>query len=633
MSESIPSSQLSDLTVATAKRPNRMKDMQDKRRERLQATRMANVRAATMGDPEEGGELVVAKPYSIGSWGKRSKGYHKTIYRRYKTSKKSKRSHKSMPKKRSYRKKTSRRKSSPFYYDKVLGQKVLRPNVLRSWQKLGNEYNIWKPEEIAPIDSLEKAAALKFGLSASSATDEQLLNRRLHGYKGSGAYSLGKMWRKSGLGKTVAGSARSLIRAGTSKALGAMSGMGLYGGQGAYMANQLISGGRMASSGSFANDETDTITITDCEYVKDIYAPTIAAGTSSFANQTIDANPGLTAFAPNLAQIASNFLECEWKQLVFELRPVISESNVNNGLTGAAMMVFNYDPQNGNPYDNKEDVMQAHGSVSGRIVDGLKCGVECDPDKVRETEYFIRTGPVPFGRNTDDFDIGQLVIATNNIPSAFSNQQIYELWVYYTVDLRKRKAGAMRLNNQQKDIFVCSGDVTQANFPQNQFIGGVGGVCASQQNNIGGLLTSPGQSRFDYTFPPDFNGIVEFRLLVEGAAMGYTAPPSVTFPTGCVTLSTIADMYGGVNVVGGDSPNYIVYNNGTTQYLTIFHLRVRSVVGGLANTVRLDTTMNAGSVTQWQFDVTEYTANHFTSPTIPRPRLVNVSDGSVVVPA
>lgn len=516
------------------------------------------------------------------------------------------------------------------------GKKASNPAL--AWLKKNTYFNLKKyPYSQYGTAHLRRGQDLTlatYGPSWAEATADQRAARESHGWTGKGKYSIGRAWRKSGLGKTVAKSARSLLKAGTAKAISAMSGAGLYGGQGLYNDNQLISGGRAAMSGRFAGDETDTLTITDCEFVKDIFAPTITGSTSAYASQTIDANPGLATFAPNLSQIACNFVECEFKQLIFELRPVISESNVNNGLTGACMMVFNYDPANGNPYDNKEDIMQAHGSISGKIVDGLRCGVECDPVKTKKTEFFIRTGPVPYGRNTDDFDIGQLVIATNNIPSAFSNQQIYELWVYYTVDLRKRKAGAMRLNNQQRDLFVCSGDTGTANVPQNQFVSGANGVCASQQNNIGGQLTSSGQSRWDYTFPPDVNGLFEIRVLCEGSAFTYSGTPNLTFPTNAPTLSAVNDIYAAVNAgVAGDLPSPFVYNNGTTQFIFIYHLKVKSVVGGVANSIRFDSTVNGGNITQWSFEVSEISMNHFTKPTLPRPILVNMADNAVVVPA
>jgi len=282
-------------------------------------------------------------------------------------------------------------------------------------------------------------------------------------------------------------------------------GKGLYGSQqigggGAYKmnsaknsSNQLIAGGRQAPRTLAKNDETDTIILSDCEFVKDIFAPSILSGSSSFASQLVGVNPGLAGFAPNLSQIACNYTEYELQQLVFELRPVISENNVNDGQSGIAMMVFNYN-SNDDPFDNKEDVMQAHGSVSGRIVQPITCGVECDPRKTNKTKFFTRTGPVPYLKDNDEYDMGVLTIATNNIPVNFSNKQIYELWVHYKCLLRKRKAGAMRLNNQQRDIFVCSGDVLAASAlykssSATQFVGGASGVLASQQNNLFCLLS------------------------------------------------------------------------------------------------------------------------------------------------
>lgn len=477
-----------------------------------------------------------------------------------------------------------------------------------------------------------------FGPSYNEADERQKSNRERLGYRGKGKYSFGKFMRKSGLAKV----GRNIITAAGDKAVASIAGMGMYGGQGLYtnkssyntMDNQLIDGGMRASKGYFSNDEQDSITISDTEYIKDIYAPTITTGpgtSSGFASQLIETNPGLASFAPNLSQIAANFTEVEYHQLIFELKPVLSENNVNNGQSGTGMMVFNYDASSGNPYDNKEDVMQTHGAVSARLTEGMRCGVECDPAKTKNTEFFIRTGPVPFQRDADEFDLGNLVVCTNNIPAEFSNRQIYELYVYYTVTLRKRKPGAIRLNNQQKDLFVCAGDVGQANFPQNQFIGGRDGILASQQNNIGGLLTSPGQSRLIYTFPPDFNGFVEVRLFVEGATMGYSGTPGIGSLPATGTITPLQDIYGSVSVAG-DLPTFQVFNVGTTQFMYVAHLRVKSVVGGTPNSFQLDTTLNAGTVAGWQFEIVEITNNHFFKPTIARPILINQVDGQVYVP-
>lgn len=473
--------------------------------------------------------------------------------------------------------------------------------------------------------------ATSMGLTAGAkykdvSAEEQALRKSI-GWRGRGAYSFGKNFRKLSQGLGLTKRANQLMDMGMSK----LSGMGLYGGQGAYSDNALILGGRAGVSGGFMGDETDTLTISETEFVKDIFAPYVASGSSGFAQQTIEVNPGLQSFAPNLAQIACNFTECEWKQLVFELRPVISESNVNNGQTGTAMMVFNYDPSMGSPYDNKEDVMQAHGSVSGRIVDTIRCGVECDPVKAKETEFFVRTGPVPYGRDADQYDLGSLIVATNNIPAAFSNTQLYELWVTYTVDLRKRKAGGMRLNNQQKDWFVCNQDVGYTNVFTSAFISGASGVLASQQNNIGGALSSPAGGQLSYVFPPDMNGVFEVRIFVEGTSMATSGSGTLTVNPGC-NISLVTDLYASTQSAT-DLPASFISNGGTNHQIFIAHIRVRSVTGGVNNSFTIDLKPSAGQTSQWSFEVQEYTMNHFTKPNNPKPVLINLVDNQVYVPS
>ena len=105
------------------------------------------------------------------------------------------------------------------------------------------------------------------------------------------------------------------------------------------------------------------------------------------------------------------------------------------------------------------------------------------------TELFVRSGPVPYGKDADEYDPGVLTIATNNIPAAFTNMQIFELWVSYKVKLRKRKSGALRLANQARDVYVAVGDVTGVMFANQIYSPGLAGIAASQQNSVGTKLT------------------------------------------------------------------------------------------------------------------------------------------------
>jgi len=469
------------------------------------------------------------------------------------------------------------------------------------------------------------------GMVAASAKATTLLNRRIQnrnamGLQGSGAYSFSKLGTDiRDFGRTSGINLGNVMKAATF-AKGLM-GSGLYAGQGEYKDNQLIDGGKPSMMVTGANDETDTIIVSDCEFVKDIFAPTIASGSSSYASQKISVNPGLPSFAPNLSQLACNYTEFEIHQLVFELRPVISESNVNNGQTGTAMMVFNYNP-NDDPFDDKESVMQAHGSVSGRIVEPLRCGVECDATKTKQTEFFMRTGPVPYGKDADEYDVGVLTIATNNIPAAFSNTQLFELHVYYTVQLRKRKAGALRLNNQLRDQFYCLGNHAYADLfkPSIDFVSGSDGVCYSQQNNLGCDIAGDNAGRIlTVTFPADYNGFVEIILSIEGTVIGQGT--IATTVGGAVT--EFKDILPGLGDPG-DILKATEYNFATYGIKYRGHFKVKSAVGGVNNTVKVQLDTTASSRTGWCLDIRELTNSHWTSRTNGAPILLNKQNDALI---
>lgn len=405
-----------------------------------------------------------------------------------------------------------------------------------------------------------------------------------------------------------------------------MNGQGLYGGQGKYVTNQLIEGGRAAPRTFAANDETDEITVSDNEYVADIFAPTIAVGTasSSFAQQSFPLNPGIPLFAPNLSQLAINFTEYELIQCVYELKPVINESNVNNGLTGIALMVFNYNP-NDDPYDNKEDVMQAHGSVSSKITDNIVCGVECDPKKTNRTKFFVRSGPVPYQKDADEYDPGVLVIATNNIPQAFSNLQIFELWVSYKVKLRKRKGGALRLLNQSRDVYVCVGNVNGDKIFSDQVAAvGATGIGASQQNSVGTALTTTATGSLTVTFPAALSGNYEIIFTSAGTLFTNTAGNSFNLTT-TGNISAISDLY------GTDTPGNFIGAFSSTGLTNVSHFKVRSATGGVNNTIVFKPNLaSTAQVANWQLIVQEITNANWTNRTTPKPLLLNIYDTTVI---
>jgi hypothetical protein len=539
--------------------------------------------------------------------------------------------HNKMP--RSYRKRSGSRKSGGFalidgqavssknfYYDKLLGKRVERPNSERRRAGIKDDAVDWATDT--------------FGYSAQLATPKQLLNRRMRGYTGKGMYG-GQ--GKYGLGKAM-NRARGYI-AGATKLAGAgmaayntikgFSGGGMYGGQGEYHSNALVEGGASSMTVHGQSDETDSITLTNREYVKDIYAPFIAATTnknssSGFGSETIQINPGLAEFAPKLAAIAANYQQYELLQLVFEIKPLITESNVNNGITGSIMMVFNYDA-NSDPYDNKEDVMQSSGAVSGRIVDNLTCGVECDTGKTKDTEYYVRTCPVPFGRDADEFDHGNLCIATNGIPEVLSNATIAELYVYYTVELRHFKPGTVRLNGQQRDLYTLSGAAsntrTELQTPGLHFDNFE--VVKAQQSNLGTQLSRVAGNDRSYLvkFPASFNGFVEIRISTEGTSLVATNPSTVI---GGTQITQVKDMYGGGAV--GDAPSGEIFYAGTTSNVYIGRFKVRAATSGTDNTITITGAgVGGGTVTQWALEINELSQNFWQSRGNPVPVFQNIS--------
>lgn len=480
-----------------------------------------------------------------------------------------------------------------------------------------------------------------FGEDYRSAEPIQKMLRRSTGYRGKGAY-----WGKA-LGGWAGGRLSALTgfdqfknwgeKAGdwaSDKAqdfamgkIKKFTGSGLYGGQGGYMNNNsLIAGGAQSMDILGNNDETETITIRNSESMFEIFAPTIASGSSAFTSQKVAINPGLYDFSRKLSAIAKNYVQYEVKQLVFEIRPLVSDSNVNNGISGSIMAAVNYDPIPEVP-DNKDDFMDISGAVSGRIVDNLNVGVECDRSKTKDTEYFTRTGPVPLGRDVDEFDHCALYIATNNIPSAFSNIAIAELYVYYTIELRMWRPN----RDIQKELVVCSGDKTISYVANSEVNIGDADVISNkvgfaQLNNIGikygTVATNLLGPRWTMTFPATFSGLVEVVLSVEGTSLTLVGTPNQTY-TVSGNVEKIVDLFAAGSATS-DSPADLNSVNNTSKIIVRHRLRIRSATGATDNMFVMFWPAATGVVSQWAIETTEYSPQLFQKGLInPIPRFVD----------
>ena len=463
-----------------------------------------------------------------------------------------------------------------------------------------------------------------FGKDYKSATPAQRLLRRAVPYKGKGAYWGQALGRWAG-GRLAAATGISQLGDWGAKAgdwasdkaqdfamgkIRKLTGQGMYGGQGGYINNSLIMGGQQSLDVAGNSDETETITLRNYESIMDIYAPEIALNaTSPYSSQKIDVNPGLYSFSRKLQSIAKNYVQYEIKQLVFELRPLISESSVNNGLTGSIMMGVLYDALAEAP-DNKDDFMDFSGAVSGKIHDNLNVGVECDPNKTKDTEYLVRTGPVPLNRDVDEYDHCALMIATNNIPDDFSNQAIAELYVYYTIELRMWKPN----RDMQKELVVCSApDTAHTNSPLAQFTAKTP-IAYAQQNNIGCKYSSPAAGRYTVTFPANYSGCVELHVQVEGTSLVTdTSTVSVSKTGNCDPLT---NMFASAQSGDADSPHFYSFISNPANLMLRTRFRIRSATGNTDNSITMILgTPTSGTVTQFSVEVTEFSPQNFTKGT------------------
>lgn len=393
---------------------------------------------------------------------------------------------------------------------------------------------------------------------------------------------------------------------------GMYTGSGLYTGMGEYMpsSNSLITKSSMEVVPQFAAETDSGVIISKREYVSEIYGP--ASG--PFAIQSFALNPGLESTFPWLSQIAQNYDEYELLQCIFTFKSTTTESvNSLNGQVGTIIMATSYNAALPN-FTDKVSMMQYEFSNSARLTESLQHGVECDPAKLSGSRgEYIRANPVVVGQDLKTYDHGKFQIAVANCASAYNNQSIGELWVSYTVKLRKSKFFTALGLGISKDIYVSSG----AESFTNPF--GLGANSLSlkgQQNNIGILLTNPAANSTMLTFPAAYKGRLQILFTVAPAINAGLAIPYTNCSLGTPLLtgnvSFVSDLYGNANSTTaevGDFPAAgVVCCSVTLGLIYILHINVEVATGGTDNTLTIVTNLTAatGAPSQAYLDVSEY---------------------------
>lgn len=302
------------------------------------------------------------------------------------------------------------------------------------------------------------------------------------------------------------------------------AGRGLYRGRGVYAANNLVMDqGATASSvvPQFQPNDMHSITYSNREFVRDIFAP---SASSVFEVQEWELNPGLPTSFPWLSQLAVNFEEYELIQLAYTFKSTVADFASSSGQVGQVLMATQYNPDS-NSFATKDEMMLYEGGMSCKTTESLIHGIECDPKKVAgSTQKYVRVGAIPPTEDLKNYDLGKTSLAVINCPSTYANQQIGELWVSYTILLRKPKIAAGNAYNVRRDIFVAP-----PAYPLSNQIAAQSTVLACSRNSLGCQLSVPATPAV-YTFGPVSDNL---EAPVPTALNGYsqTQQFSITIPS------------------------------------------------------------------------------------------------------
>jgi hypothetical protein len=225
-----------------------------------------------------------------------------------------------------------------------------------------------------------------------------------------------------------------------------IEGQGLYTGKGMYSnrtiyTNDLFSDtASMAPKFSTVKDETGAMIITHQEYIGEVYGNSVDANNDPnvFEYSKYILNPGMEKTFPWLSQIAVNYQEYEFKQLVFSYRPSLADINSNNGQVGEVLIATNYratDPS----FQTKADIKRYPHHSSSRCLDAQDHGVECDKKKLplAKNVMYVRNESLSSQENINDYDLGFTQISVHNTPSSVANAALGSLYVYYQIKLIK----------------------------------------------------------------------------------------------------------------------------------------------------------------------------------------------------
>jgi len=340
-----------------------------------------------------------------------------------------------------------------------------------------------------------------------------------------GKTPLGHLGKRLGRA-AIKGAEGYIMSGGNPKAGLAAAGVNLATGAGSYKVagskgNHLIDGmGSGVPTFSSASDETGALAVQHTEYVRDIYGiqytGSPATPTTNIKSDIIVINPGLSNSFPWLSQIAANYEEYEIKQLMYCYKSKVSDNlTSSDGQIGSIIMFTEYNA-NDAMKKTKQQLLQSYASTNALINTGdVLHGVECDTTKLRgDGHKYMRVGSLANSPDLSDYDWAKLQVAVVDTPEQLSNQVVGELYVSYTVVLRKpRLYSTLALNLQEDQFYLKTTD---------NFFSANAEKSAAETNSIGCNLSTinagSNNAKFVLTFPASFSGDIELMLALDAAA-------------------------------------------------------------------------------------------------------------------
>jgi len=244
------------------------------------------------------------------------------------------------------------------------------------------------------------------------------------------------------------------------------------------------------------------------------------------------------------------------------------------------------------PFQDKGVMMEYAHAQSCKVTEHMVHGVECDPHKnAGSAILYTRNNPVIQNQDIKTYDLGLFQIAIANSPPAYANLPIGELWVQYTVKIRKPKLFSTRGLDVNKDAFYQSTTNGTTGMTISNWFGTNGPVMSAQQNNIGCLIepsktyaytgtTNPAQtstsgSGCSITIPAGFNGNLRISCWITGPVTWSLVTNTINVVL-LGNINLIFDLYG-----AGAEPSAILTSFSTNeQYLYfVVDVYVRQATG------------------------------------------------------